>query len=59
MDAASGAVVTYAALAARIGQVAARLAQRGFAPGDVLAVGAPNSPDWAGAAMGRWPRAVR
>ncbi len=52
MDAASGAVLTYAALAARIGQVAAGLAQRGFAPGDVLAVRAPNSPDWAGAALG-------
>jgi acyl-CoA synthetase (AMP-forming)/AMP-acid ligase II len=52
IDAASGATVTYATLAARIGRVAAGLAQRGFAPGDVLAVRAPNIPPWAGVALG-------
>lgn len=52
IDAASGAAVTYATLAARIGRIAAGLAERGFAPGDVLAVRAPNMPPWAGVALG-------
>jgi acyl-CoA synthetase (AMP-forming)/AMP-acid ligase II len=52
IDAASGAAVTHATLAARIGRIAAGLAQRGFAPGDVLAVRAPNIPPWAEVALG-------
>ncbi len=59
IDAASGATVTYATLAARVDRVAAGLAQRGFAPGDVLAVRAPNIPPWAGLPWARWPRAGR
>ena len=39
-------------LAERIGQVAAGLRARGFAPGDVLALWAPNVPPWAGVALG-------
>ena len=52
IDAASGTEVSYATLAARIGQVAAGLAGRGFAPGDVLAICAPNIAPWAGMALG-------
>ena len=39
-------------LAARVRHVAAALAARGFAPGDVLALWAPNIPPWAGVAFG-------
>ena len=46
------AAVTYGALAARISRVAAELAGRGFAPGDVLALRAPNTPAWAAVALG-------
>src|SRR5690242_10409440 len=52
IGATSGAVVSYATLAARISQVAAGLAGRGFAPGDVLAICAPNIAPWAGLALG-------
>src|SRR5215475_8665626 len=52
IDAPGGAGVTYATLAARIGRVAAGLAERGFSPGDVLALRAPNIPAWAGVALG-------
>jgi acyl-CoA synthetase (AMP-forming)/AMP-acid ligase II len=52
IDADRGTVVSYATLAARIGQVAAGLAGRGFAPGDVLAICAPNVAPWAGMALG-------
>ena len=52
VDGASGAGVTYATLVARSERVAATLAARGFAPGDVLAVQAPNVPAWAGIALG-------
>jgi len=52
IDAARGTEVSYATLAARIGQVAAGLAGRGFAPGDVLAICAPNIAPWAGMALG-------
>jgi acyl-CoA synthetase (AMP-forming)/AMP-acid ligase II len=46
------AVVSYAALAGQIDRVAAGLARRGFAPGDVLALRAPNTPAWAAVALG-------
>src|SRR3954462_9388012 len=52
VDGPSGAAVTYEALAARIERTAAGLAARGLRPGDVLALGAPHSPDWAIAALG-------
>src|SRR6185437_15128104 len=52
VDGPSGATVTYAALAARIERTAAGLAARGLRPGDVLALWAPNSPEWALAALG-------
>jgi acyl-CoA synthetase (AMP-forming)/AMP-acid ligase II len=52
IDAATGAAVSYAALASRIDRVAAGLAERGFLPGDVLALQAPNMPPWAGVALG-------
>lgn len=52
VDASSGAVVSYAALAGQIDRVAAGLARRGFAPGDVLALRAPNTPAWAAVALG-------
>jgi acyl-CoA synthetase (AMP-forming)/AMP-acid ligase II len=52
VDAPSGAKVSYATLAGRIGRVAAGLAERGFSPGDVLALRAPNAPAWAGVALG-------
>jgi non-ribosomal peptide synthetase component F len=52
VDASSQAVVTYATLAGQIDRVAADLAGRGFAPGDVLALRAPNTPAWAAVALG-------
>jgi acyl-CoA synthetase (AMP-forming)/AMP-acid ligase II len=52
VDGASGAAVSYEALAARIERTAAGLAARGLGPGDVLALWAPNSPEWAIAALG-------
>jgi acyl-CoA synthetase (AMP-forming)/AMP-acid ligase II len=39
-------------LQARVEHVAGALAARGFAPGDVLAIWAPNIPAWAGVAFG-------
>jgi len=52
VDAASGTTVGYRLLARRVGQVAAGLAARGFGPGDVLALLAPNLPQWAAVALG-------
>lgn len=52
VDASSGAVVSYATLAGQIDRVAAGLARDGFAPGDVLALRAPNTPAWAAVALG-------
>jgi acyl-CoA synthetase (AMP-forming)/AMP-acid ligase II len=52
VDASSGAAVSYAALAGQIDRVAAGLARGGFAPGDVLALRAPNTPAWAAVALG-------
>jgi acyl-CoA synthetase (AMP-forming)/AMP-acid ligase II len=48
----SGAAVSYRLLAERVRGVAAGLAARGFGPGDVLALWAPNLPQWAGVALG-------
>jgi acyl-CoA synthetase (AMP-forming)/AMP-acid ligase II len=52
VDGPSGATVTYEALAARIDRAAAGLAARGLRTGDVLAIWAPNAPEWAIAALG-------
>jgi acyl-CoA synthetase (AMP-forming)/AMP-acid ligase II len=52
IDGDSGAGVTYVELAARIDRAAAGLAARGLCPGDVLALWATSSPEWAIAALG-------
>ena len=52
VDAQGQAAVTYGALAGQIDRVAAELAGRGFSPGDVLALQAPNTPAWAAVALG-------
>jgi acyl-CoA synthetase (AMP-forming)/AMP-acid ligase II len=52
VDGSSGATVSYATLAQRIDRVAAGLAARGVRPGDVVALWAPNVPQWAGVALG-------
>jgi acyl-CoA synthetase (AMP-forming)/AMP-acid ligase II len=44
--------ISYGKLGSQIGRVAAGLADRGFSPGDVLAIRAPNMPAWAVAALG-------
>ncbi len=52
VDGPSGATVSYRLLAERVQEVAAGLAATGFRPGDVLALWAPNLPQWAGVALG-------
>jgi acyl-CoA synthetase (AMP-forming)/AMP-acid ligase II len=52
IDAATGARLTRRTLAGRVARGAASLRARGFGSGDVLALWAPNSPDWAVAALG-------
>ena len=52
IDGPTGHVVSYGTLASRIERVAAGLAARGFGAGDVLALWAPNLPQWAGVALG-------
>jgi acyl-CoA synthetase (AMP-forming)/AMP-acid ligase II len=52
VDGPSGTAVSYRLLAERVQGVAAGLAARGFRPGDVLALWAPNLPQWAGVALG-------
>src|SRR5436190_21747993 len=47
IDAASGRTLTYGQLAGGADRGAAGLAARGFAPGDVLALFAPNRPEFA------------
>ena len=51
IDGPTGRAVGYDLLAARIEAVAGGLAARGFGPGDVLALWAPNEPRWAGVAL--------
>jgi acyl-CoA synthetase (AMP-forming)/AMP-acid ligase II len=46
IDAPSGRTLTYGELAAGVERVAAGLAARGFGRGDVLAMFAPNLPEW-------------
>ena len=52
IDGSTGYAVSYGTLASRIERVAAGLAARGFGAGDVLALWAPNLPQWAGVALG-------
>ncbi|WP_433288005.1 AMP-binding protein [Micromonospora sp. CA-244673] len=52
IDAASGRTISYRDLAAGAQRVAAGLAARGFAPGDVLALYSPNLPEYALAVYG-------
>jgi acyl-CoA synthetase (AMP-forming)/AMP-acid ligase II len=52
VDGPSGTAVGYRLLAERVRGVAAGLAAHGFRPGDVLALWAPNLPQWAGVALG-------
>jgi acyl-CoA synthetase (AMP-forming)/AMP-acid ligase II len=52
VDGPSGTTVSYRLLAERVKGVAAGLAATGFRPGDVLALWAPNLPQWAGVALG-------
>jgi acyl-CoA synthetase (AMP-forming)/AMP-acid ligase II len=52
VDAASGRTLSYRQLAAGVERVAAGLAARGFAKGDVLALYSPNLPEYALAAYG-------
>jgi acyl-CoA synthetase (AMP-forming)/AMP-acid ligase II len=46
VDGVSGRALTYGALAGGAERIAAGLAARGFGPGDVLAINAPNAPEW-------------
>ena len=52
IDGPSGTAITYSELAARIDRAAAGLSAHGLRPGEVLALWAPNSPEWAIAALG-------
>jgi acyl-CoA synthetase (AMP-forming)/AMP-acid ligase II len=52
VDGPTGMTVSYRLLAERVQGVAAGLAATGFRPGDVLALWAPNLPQWAGVALG-------
>jgi acyl-CoA synthetase (AMP-forming)/AMP-acid ligase II len=52
VDGPAGTAVSYRLLAERVGGVAAGLAAGGFGPGEVLALWAPNLPQWAGVALG-------
>ena len=52
VDGPSGQVITYGTLVSRIQRVAATLAARGFGPGHVLGLSAPNMPPWAGISLG-------
>jgi acyl-CoA synthetase (AMP-forming)/AMP-acid ligase II len=47
VDGATGAVMTYADFADRVGRVASGLAAEGIEPGDEVGLLAPNSPAWA------------
>jgi acyl-CoA synthetase (AMP-forming)/AMP-acid ligase II len=52
IDGPSGAVHTYAALASQCDRAAAGLDARGVRPGDVVALQAPNAPQWMAVALG-------
>ena len=46
LDGVTGRSLTYGALAEGVERIAAGLAARGFGRGDVLAINAPNAPEW-------------
>ncbi len=46
LDGVTGRTLTYGALAEGVERIAAGLAARGFGRGDVLAINAPNAPEW-------------
>ncbi|MFC5137856.1 AMP-binding protein [Actinomycetospora rhizophila] len=52
IDAATGRTVTYAQLRRDVRRCAVGLRRRGMRPGDVLAIVAPNSPEWLVACLG-------
>jgi acyl-CoA synthetase (AMP-forming)/AMP-acid ligase II len=52
IDGSTGQTVTYATLTSKVERVVAGLAARGFEFGDVLALWAPNLPQWSGVALG-------
>ncbi|MEJ2861320.1 AMP-binding protein [Actinomycetospora flava] len=52
IDAASGRTVTYGELRRDVRRCAVGLRRRGMRPGDVLAIVAPNSPEWLVACLG-------
>jgi acyl-CoA synthetase (AMP-forming)/AMP-acid ligase II len=52
IDSSTGAEISYATLASQIDAVTAGLAASGLGRGDVLAVWAPNVPQWLGVALG-------
>ncbi|HEY7620818.1 MAG TPA: AMP-binding protein [Solirubrobacteraceae bacterium] len=52
VDGPSATVISYAALAAQCDRAAAGLAARGVLPGDVVALQAPNGPQWMALALG-------
>ena len=52
IDWSTGQTVTYATLTSRVERVVVGLAARGFEFGDVLALWAPNLPQWSGVALG-------
>jgi acyl-CoA synthetase (AMP-forming)/AMP-acid ligase II len=51
VDGTTGHVVNYSTLASRMARVSAGLTAWGFGAGDVLALWAPNMPQWAGVAL--------
>jgi acyl-CoA synthetase (AMP-forming)/AMP-acid ligase II len=51
VDGASGASVTYAEFGRRVERISAWLAHHGIAPGDTVALWAPNTPPWAACAL--------
>jgi acyl-CoA synthetase (AMP-forming)/AMP-acid ligase II len=51
-DGSGGPPTSYGLLAAQVRSIATALRARGFASGDVLALRAPNSPEWAAVAFG-------
>lgn len=52
IDGTDGVVMTYDLLASHVSALAAGLTARGLRTGDVVAVWAPNLPEWAGVALG-------
>ena len=47
VDGASGRAITFGEIADMVDKIAAALGERGIGAGDVVALFAPNSPEWA------------